>query len=86
MKYPRFKGDEPCTQVGGDLFFSPAGATANYIHLNTVKAVCSGCPMQEPCLEYALHTSVSGVWGGTTENERSKIRRERNIIPNPVVA
>jgi WhiB family redox-sensing transcriptional regulator len=84
MKYPRFKGDEPCTQVGADLFFSPPGSQSNYVHLKAVKAVCDNCAMIEPCLEYALHTSVVGVWGGTTENERLKIRRERNIIANPV--
>ena len=34
------------------------------------------CPVKEPCLEFALSTNQdSGVWGGTSEEERRKLRR-----------
>ncbi len=35
------------------------------------KAVCSGCPVKEACLAYALKTRQPwGVWGGMTAHER----------------
>ena len=44
------------------------------------KAVCSVCPVQEVCLEFALHgfnwSSDFGIWGGTTAEERQEMRRK----------
>lgn len=85
MKYPRFTGEEPCAQVGVEHFFTPEGSS-NYTDLATVKAICADCPSKEPCLEYALHVNVIGVWGGTTEPQRRSIRKERGIIPLHVLA
>lgn len=84
MKYPKFTGSEPCAQVGTDLFFTQEDAI-NYHNLDMVKALCGSCSMREPCLEYALHVNVVGIWGGTTDVQRRRIRRERNIIPTPIV-
>jgi hypothetical protein len=83
MKYPSFTGAEPCAQVGTDLFFTPDNSIV-YRDIREVKALCDVCPMQDPCLEYALHVNVVGIWGGTTEHQRRLIRRERNIIPTPI--
>lgn len=43
------------------------------------KAVCQGCDVREPCLEYALGSRErAGVWGGCTEAERRRLlRRQR---------
>ncbi|MGP7998331.1 MAG: WhiB family transcriptional regulator [Streptosporangiaceae bacterium] len=39
------------------------------------KAICHACPVREPCLAWALsHGISSGVWGGTTDEERRAIR------------
>ena len=44
----------------------------------TAKQICALCPVQEPCLEFALETNQeSGVWGGTSEEERRVLRRQR---------
>jgi WhiB family redox-sensing transcriptional regulator len=38
--------------------------------------VCRSCEAQEPCLDFALATNQeSGVWGGTSEEERRKLRK-----------
>lgn len=84
MKYPTFTGAEPCAQVGTDLFFTQDDSI-NYRDLDRVKRLCASCEMQEPCLEYALHVNVVGVWGGTTDVQRKQIRKQRNIIPTPVM-
>jgi WhiB family redox-sensing transcriptional regulator len=42
------------------------------------KEICAGCPVREPCLEYALTVREKhGVWGGLTERERRRLVRQR---------
>lgn len=84
MKYPKFTGAEPCAQVGTDLFFTPDNSVV-YRDVRHVRALCADCPMREPCLEYALHVNVVGIWAGTTEHERKQIRRKRNIVPQSIL-
>lgn len=40
------------------------------------KAVCTDCPVRSPCLNYALATSQTGIWGGTTDRERRLMRKQ----------
>lgn len=43
------------------------------------KAVCAACPVIDACLDAALRNGEKdGIWGGTSERERRRIRRERN--------
>lgn len=85
MSYPlpRFTGQEPCTEVGQEMFFTPENSSALYSHLDQLVSLCSSCSMQAECLDYALHVGVQGVWGGTTEGQRRQMRRALNIIPEP---
>jgi hypothetical protein len=40
-------------------------------------ALCRGCPVVEPCRAYGLaHSSLKGIFGGLTEDERRRIRAE----------
>jgi WhiB family redox-sensing transcriptional regulator len=42
------------------------------------KRICRRCPVQEPCLRYALENEERyGVYGGFSERERRKILRDR---------
>lgn len=41
------------------------------------KRVCAKCPVRELCLQYALDENIKyGVWGGTSYNDRRKIKRQ----------
>jgi len=66
-----------CRDTNPDLFF-PVGTTGPAIEqIEQAKAVCRTCPSQAPCLEFALATNQdSGVWGGTSEEERRKLRKQ----------
>jgi WhiB family redox-sensing transcriptional regulator len=66
-----------CRDTDPDLFF-PVGTTGPAIEqIENAKAVCQQCPVQTPCLEYALATNQdSGVWGGTSEEERRQLRKQ----------
>ena len=65
-----------CRDTDPDLFF-PVGTTGPAIEqIENAKSVCDACAAKEPCLEFALVTNQdSGVWGGTSEDERRKLRR-----------
>ncbi len=65
-----------CRHTEPDLFF-PIGTTGPAVdQIDAAKGVCRSCEAQEPCLDFALATNQeSGVWGGTSEEERRKLRR-----------
>ncbi len=66
-----------CRDTDPDLFF-PVGTTGPAIEqIENAKAVCAQCDVRESCLEFALTTNQdSGIWGGTSEEERRKLRRQ----------
>jgi WhiB family redox-sensing transcriptional regulator len=59
-----------------DLFF-PAGDTGVLLNdIRAAKAVCERCQVQDDCVQFALETNQQdGIWGGTTEPERRRVRR-----------
>ena len=45
--------------------------------IKDAKKVCWSCEVRQECLEYAMkNREVVGVWGGTSEKERRRLRRE----------
>jgi hypothetical protein len=40
------------------------------------KSICARCEVVEACLDHALMRHESGIWGGTTDRERKRMRRE----------
>ncbi len=64
-----------CLGVDPDLFFPERGASTR-----EAKAVCRGCVVSDECLEYALRNSEKfGIWGGMSERERRRVRRQRAL-------
>jgi len=62
-----------CLGVDPDLFFPERGASTK-----EAKSVCKGCVVREDCLEYALANGEKfGIWGGLSERERRRLRRQR---------
>jgi WhiB family redox-sensing transcriptional regulator len=71
-----WRGYASCRSSHPDLFF-PIGAGGQAIDaVDEAKTVCRDCIVREACLEFALATNQdSGVWGGTSEEERRRMRR-----------
>jgi len=68
-----WKRNANCLGVDPDLFFPERGASTR-----EAKRVCSACVVQTECLEYALANGEKfGIWGGKSERERRKVRKER---------
>src|SRR5262245_63945203 len=64
-----------CLGVDPDLFFPERGASTR-----EAKAVCRSCEVRVDCLEYALaHGEKFGIWGGLSERERRRVRRQRAL-------
>ena len=70
-----------CLGVDPDLFFPERGASTR-----EAKEVCRGCEVRIACLEYALQNGEKfGIWGGMSERERRRIRRQRALDRQAVV-
>ncbi|HEV2377944.1 MAG TPA: WhiB family transcriptional regulator [Streptosporangiaceae bacterium] len=64
-----------CRSSDPDLFF-PVSSSGRQIA--RAKAVCAHCTVRRECLDLALATGpVSGVWGGTSEDDRRLIRQRQ---------
>ncbi len=72
-----WRDEAVCRDTDPDLFF-PIGTTGQaLLQIDRAKQVCNECTVQVSCLEFALETNQdSGVWGGTSEEERRDIRRK----------
>jgi WhiB family transcriptional regulator, redox-sensing transcriptional regulator len=67
-----------CRQADPELFFPIGTAGAAAAEIQRAKAICARCPVQRPCLAYALATCQDfGIWGGHDENERRLLHRQR---------
>lgn len=61
-----------CGQVDPELFFPDKGASTI-----TPKKLCAVCPVRVQCLDWALaHDVRHGVWGGLSNTERTRLRRQ----------
>jgi WhiB family redox-sensing transcriptional regulator len=71
----RWQENANCLGVDPDLFFPERGASTR-----EAKSVCRGCEVRVECLEYALaHGEKFGIWGGLSERERRRVRRQRAL-------
>ena len=58
-----------CQNTNAEMFFDDTA-------VREAQLVCSGCPVQSACLEYAMSSSdIMGVWGGLSARGRSNLRR-----------
>jgi WhiB family redox-sensing transcriptional regulator len=67
--------DGNCRDYPPTTFFPSDGAG-----VEIARRICATCPVQAPCLEYALAQHVEhGVWGGCSERERRRIAKRRRL-------
>ena len=61
-----------CAQTDPEAFFPEKGGSTR-----EAKRICVGCEVRPECLEYALeHDERFGIWGGLSERERRRLKRE----------
>lgn len=65
-----------CRQEDPSAFFHPDGerGTARTHRQEAAKRICAACPVMVECRDYALRFAEPfGIWGGLTEEERSRM-------------
>lgn len=63
--------DALCAQTDPEAFFPEKGGSTR-----EAKSVCAACSVKAECLEYALlNDERFGIWGGLSERERRRLRR-----------
>jgi WhiB family transcriptional regulator, redox-sensing transcriptional regulator len=71
-----------CRRVDPALFFHPEGerGRARRNREEKAKQVCAQCPVMAECRAHALtYQEPFGIWGGLTEEERSRFLPARAI-------
>jgi WhiB family redox-sensing transcriptional regulator len=70
--------DEAICKGATKVFYPDANADKreSVRNINRAKKICAGCPVRVECLEYAIENGEDkGVWGGTSERERRRMRK-----------
>jgi WhiB family redox-sensing transcriptional regulator len=66
-----------CAQTDPEAFFPEKGGSTR-----EAKRVCRSCEVRAECLEYALENDERfGIWGGMSERERRRLKREAVLSP-----
>ena len=64
-----------CRGADADLFFPERGASTR-----KAKAICNACDVKLECLDFAIVQGEKfGIWGGMSERERRRVRRQRTV-------
>jgi len=66
-----------CLGLDVSFFFPEQGQQAI---ATQAKTVCATCRIRRRCLDYAMsfpHRELPGIWGGTSEDERLRLRRSQ---------
>lgn len=83
--FPNLSEPALCAETDPELFFPEQGSGTSGPVL-AARRICGACPAQAECLEWALDypENLSGIWGGTSERERRKLRvgrpRKQHLI------
>jgi WhiB family redox-sensing transcriptional regulator len=67
-----WQADALCAQTDPEAFFPEKGGSTR-----EAKKICTSCEVKAQCLEYALQNDERfGIWGGLSERERRKVRKQ----------
>ena len=70
--HPDWRDAAACRGMAAKLFYPGQGESSR-----EAKATCAICPVAQPCLDAALaEPETFGVWGGLSEKQRRRMRRE----------
>ncbi|MEM8923265.1 MAG: WhiB family transcriptional regulator [Actinomycetota bacterium] len=71
-----------CNNHPPAVFFPSDG-----VGVEVAKKICSTCPAQAECLEYALDNRIDhGVWGGASERQRRRLLKARRASVDVSIA
>lgn len=69
-----WRADGACRSEPQALFFPERGQS-----IAAALSICAGCPVLLECRTWGLYHEKIGIWGGTSERERRRLRRQLGI-------
>jgi len=93
FKFPDYDGTQSC--AGSDTNYFYEFVVQSELHepfmeyhtdatereqLQYLTRICNQCPFLKKCFGYAVKHESHGFWGGTSPEQRHKLRREYNIL------
>lgn len=77
----QWKNLAACRGTDTERFFPISHKSRSGADVASAIAVCTSCPVQQPCLDYAMSIPQTyGIWGGTTEEQRRRLRRPSGAL------
>lgn len=79
IERPEWMDRAACIGAPFEVFFPTRGAD-----VDAAKVICRCCQVRSECLAYALNTGEKyGIWGGTSERQRRRLRKQLNLSEAP---
>jgi WhiB family redox-sensing transcriptional regulator len=76
---PEWRAAGACRTADPDLFFPVGVGAAAGPEARRALRICDSCGVSRQCLDFALrHGEATGIWGGTTPEERLRGVRARS--------
>jgi len=78
IEYPTtdWRAASACLGSDPDVFFPVAVGAGATTQVSRALRICAGCPVRQPCLDFAIQSGEKdGIWGGTTPEDRVRARR-----------
>ena len=75
---PKLWEGAACAGLDTNMFFPHPTETSD-LYMKPFRKMCVDCPAMQACLEWAVVHERHGIWAGTNENERIRIRRHAGI-------
>jgi WhiB family redox-sensing transcriptional regulator len=71
-----------CAETDPEAFFPEKGGSTR-----EAKRVCRSCEVRYECLKYALEHGINfGIWGGMSERERRRLKRQPGTLADLAAA
>jgi WhiB family redox-sensing transcriptional regulator len=71
-----------CRYVGTRAFF-PSDENRGNVQARA-RQICHTCPVEQHCLARAMYNREEGIWGGTSTQDRQRLRKNRSRAKCPV--
>lgn len=65
-----------CKGKPAEIFFILREDKDQRVKRNMAYAICNSCEVSKECLDYAITNREIGIWGGTSDRDRRKMRRD----------
>ena len=90
---PGWETHSACNGQPIEVFFPdppgrhPDSRARYYQAVDTARQICDRCPVRPECLTVAVNRNERyGIWGGTSEHERRRLRKWLNTRPDQKAA